>query len=107
MRRGLAGIEPTQARPNGAEYARHNLSATAGILLIHIIDIMHFILKLTLVMIDSSFFDSFSDEVLNVRYAQTSARLLAMPFAFCFKLERCSPVFPVTDASGIGTPSGM
>ncbi len=32
MRRGLAGIEPTPARPNdGAGYARLNLSATAGI----------------------------------------------------------------------------
>jgi hypothetical protein len=28
---GLAGIEPTPARPNGAGYARLNLSATAGI----------------------------------------------------------------------------
>jgi hypothetical protein len=27
---GLAGIEPTSARPNGAGYARLNLSATAG-----------------------------------------------------------------------------
>ena len=72
-----------------------------------IFDIMHFILKLTLVMMDSSFFDSFSDEVLNVRYAKTSARLLAMPFAFRFKLERFSPVFPVPDASGNGTPPGM
>ncbi len=27
----LAGIEPTPARPNGAGYARLNLSATAGI----------------------------------------------------------------------------
>jgi hypothetical protein len=26
VRRGLAGIEPTPARPNGAEYARLNLS---------------------------------------------------------------------------------
>jgi hypothetical protein len=31
VRRGLAGIEPTPARPNGARYARLNLSATAGI----------------------------------------------------------------------------
>ena len=31
VRRGLAGIEPTPARPNGAGYARLNLSATAGI----------------------------------------------------------------------------
>ncbi len=31
MRWGLAGIEPTPARPNGAGYARLNLSATAGI----------------------------------------------------------------------------
>ena len=31
MRRGLAGIEPTPARPKGAGYARLNLSATAGI----------------------------------------------------------------------------
>ncbi len=30
VRRGLAGIEPTPARPNGAGYARLNLSATAG-----------------------------------------------------------------------------
>ena len=30
MRRGLAGIEPTPARPNGAGYARLNLSATKG-----------------------------------------------------------------------------
>ena len=29
---GLAGIEPTPARPNGAGYARLNLSATAGII---------------------------------------------------------------------------
>ncbi len=29
MRRGLAGIEPTPARPNGAGYARLNLSATS------------------------------------------------------------------------------
>jgi hypothetical protein len=28
---GLAGIEPTPARPNGAGYACLNLSATAGI----------------------------------------------------------------------------
>ncbi len=31
MRRGKAGIEPTPACPNGAGYARLNLSATAGI----------------------------------------------------------------------------
>jgi hypothetical protein len=31
MLRGLAGIEPTPARPNGAGYACLNLSATAGI----------------------------------------------------------------------------
>ncbi len=31
MRRGLEGIEPTPARPNGAGYACLNLSATAGI----------------------------------------------------------------------------
>ncbi len=30
MRRELAGIEPTPARPNGAGYARLNQSATAG-----------------------------------------------------------------------------
>ena len=40
MRRGLAGIEPTPARPNGAGYARLNLSATAGIITIMDITIM-------------------------------------------------------------------
>ncbi len=30
MRRGLAGIEPTPTRPNGAGYALLNLLATVG-----------------------------------------------------------------------------
>ncbi len=32
MRRGLAGIEPTPARPNGAGYAHLNLSRSRSVL---------------------------------------------------------------------------
>ncbi len=68
---------------------------------------MHIIIKLTLVMMDNSFFYSFSDEVLNERLEKTLARLLAMPFAFRFKIRTTFTYFFVTDVSGSGTPFGM
>jgi hypothetical protein len=40
VRRGLVGIKPTQARPNGAGYARLNLLATAGIYIVQILSYM-------------------------------------------------------------------
>ncbi len=40
MRRGLVGIEPTPAHPNGAGYASLNLSATAGMRTYKINDVL-------------------------------------------------------------------
>ncbi len=45
MRRGLAGIKPTPARPNGAGYARLNLSATADHFLFELCHFDHYIVR--------------------------------------------------------------